>query len=108
MNLSSPTTPARTKKPQPHSWTRAGLLAWNLGTPQPRPPGILGAVMLAANGPFQIRLQGETGVTYRLEGSTDLLTWTSLITTNLANRLWEWVDPAPGPAPQRFYRAVSP
>ena len=30
MNMSSTTRPARTKKFQPHSWTRAGLLAWLL------------------------------------------------------------------------------
>ena len=67
-------------------------LMWNIVEPERPAPRILSAVMLSPSGLFQIRLEGETGVTYRLEGSTNLLNWTSLFTTNLTTGVWEWVD----------------
>ena len=84
------------------------VLLWNVSASNPPAPRILSAAMLAPNGPFQIRLQGETGVSYRLEGSTNLLNWTSLITTHLTTGEWEWNDPQSPPLSQRFYRAVLP
>lgn len=83
-------------------------LLWNMAAAKPGAPKILSGVMLSPNGPFQIRLQGETGVTYRLEGSTNLLNWTSMITTNLTMDVWDWVDSPSPPMTQHFYRAVTP
>lgn len=83
-------------------------LMWNIVEPERPAPRILSAVMLSPSGLFQIRLEGETGVTYRLEGSTNLLDWTSLFTTNLTTGVWEWVDPQSAPTSPRFYRAVLP
>lgn len=56
------------------------------------------------NGQFQFRLSGTSGEQYILEASTDLATWTPLL-TNTAT-LYDYTDTAASSFPSRFYRAV--
>jgi WD40 repeat protein len=83
-------------------------LLWDISQPVPPAPKILSGIMLSPRGPFQIRLQGETGVANRLEGSTNLVDWSALMATNSSTAIWEWIDSQSVAFPQRFYRAVSP
>jgi hypothetical protein len=57
--------------------------------------------------PGELRLQCWKGMTYTIEGSSDLATWTSLISLtnlNLTGGL-QWSDPGAATQSARFYRA---
>jgi hypothetical protein len=61
-------------------------------------------------GGFQLRYQGSNPQDVRIQGSTDLINWLTLTTTNLANgAVIQYYDSqAPNYPFYRFYRAVSP
>ncbi len=60
-------------------------------------------------GGFHVQFQGSSAQTVRIQGSTDLSSWQTLATTNLANgEVIEFTDPQAYGLPLRFYRAVSP
>ncbi len=48
------------------------------------------------------------GQTYVLQSSVDLLNWTAVSTNAPSAAPFTLVDPAPGSAPVRFYRVVTP
>src|ERR1043166_785493 len=57
-----------------------------------------------ANGQFQFRLAGTSGESYILQGSTNFLTWTPLLTNSAT--LYDFTDTNAPSYPRRFYRAV--
>ncbi len=57
---------------------------------------------------FHFNLTGETGRVYQVRYSTDLVTWTPLVTLVLTNSPLPLVDPIAAKAPHRFYRVVGP
>ena len=58
---------------------------------------------------FQVEFQGTSTQSVRIQGSTDLTTWQTLSTTNLANgTVIQFTDPQAPNSLRRFYRAVSP
>ncbi len=60
-------------------------------------------------GGFQVQFQGSSAQTVRIQGSTDLSSWQTLATTNLANgAVFQFTDPQAYGLPLRFYRAISP
>jgi hypothetical protein len=68
-------------------------------------PFRLESVGHSANGLFTLRLHGQAGQTYTLEGSRSLANWAPLLTTNLASDTAEWTDAEAASLAQRFYRA---
>ena len=56
------------------------------------------------NGQFQFRISGTSGEQYILQASTDLMTWTPLL-TNTAT-LYDYTDAAAASFPSRLYRAL--
>jgi hypothetical protein len=71
----------------------------------PIPPNLNStSVGLSANG-FSLSLTGEPGVSYRIEASSDLATWSPLVIVTGSNAALSFVDPAGTNSPQRFYRA---
>ncbi len=67
------------------------------------PEPTLVPLSFTAGGVFQIQLNGVAGVSYILQSSTNLTSWTSL-STNLFGSPLE--DPAAAGAGQRFYRVL--
>jgi hypothetical protein len=69
------------------------------------PPQLAGATLLPDK-TFQFALTATSNLTYRIDASTDLLTWTPL--TNLSDPAGtvQFTDPAATHFPRRFYRGV--
>jgi hypothetical protein len=61
-----------------------------------------------SNGSFQMQYWAPAGQTYVLQSSSDLLNWTPVSTNEPTSAPFPLVDPAPGSAPYRFYRVVTP
>jgi hypothetical protein len=57
-----------------------------------------------SNGQFQVRLVGITGVTNLIQSSTNLTTWTPVLTNSIG--IYDFTDPNSPLYPYRFYRAV--
>ena len=55
-----------------------------------------------------VRFSSEIGFTYRLEASTNLTNWATLLTTNAAMTNVTYNDATISVEPTRFYRVVSP
>jgi hypothetical protein len=79
--------------------------------PTPAPPVPLrGFAELRDDGLIQIRLVGESARTYRVQTSTDLVSWSDFRTMvgDLNGAIDLTVDPRTFREPARFFRAVSP
>ena len=72
--------------------------------PTNTPPRLI--QQMVASGNFQFTLVGEAGRTYRVDYSTDLLTWTLLYTVVNADGAIPLVDPGATGHSFRFYRAI--
>ncbi|HRZ36110.1 MAG TPA: PQQ-binding-like beta-propeller repeat protein [Candidatus Paceibacterota bacterium] len=75
-----------------------------------RPEGwsSLGPALGFVDGRFSLALQSDRGLTYGIEASDDLVTWTRLVTfTNLTQAV-RFLDEQSASRSHRFYRAVSP
>ncbi len=59
---------------------------------------------LSAGGPFSLAFDGQSGVTYQVEGSVNLSTWTTLLTTNSPSGVVQFQDIEAAGLPHRFYR----
>ena len=80
------------------------VLSGNWWTPTLR-PAVFTNLMRLTNGGFSIQLIAEPQFTNRLEASTNLATWTTLLTTNPAGRNFTFVDTQAAVLTQRFYRS---
>ncbi len=60
------------------------------------------------NGAFQFSLQGLNGVNYVIEASTNLTSWTPVLTNTPVNNLLPYTEPAGSVFPLRFYRGRLP
>jgi hypothetical protein len=58
----------------------------------------------STNGNFHLSVNGDAGPDYLVEASTNLATWTLLLTTNPPTLPFEFTDPATTNHPARFYR----
>lgn len=67
-------------------------------------PQLLGPLM--TGNCFQIQVSGEAGVNYIIQGSTDLVTWADLFTTNAVTMPLTWTDRSATHFSARFYRAL--
>lgn len=57
-------------------------------------------------GMFQFQVNGAAGFSYTVQGSTNLVSWTNLFTTNAAVMPFSWADAASTNCPARFYRVT--
>jgi hypothetical protein len=73
--------------------------------------GVPAALRLSANGTpalgFRISVTGASAGNLTLQGSTNLIDWTSVLTTNVPNGTLDFLDPSATGLRLRFYRAVS-
>jgi uncharacterized repeat protein (TIGR01451 family) len=75
----------------------------------PLQPPRLTQPMVQADGTLRFTVQGDAGVTYAIEASEDLATWTEIGTVSMTERTAVFVDPQAGSLSRRFYRArLSP
>jgi hypothetical protein len=81
----------------------AHFLALKRGPPaQP----VLWAPARRPDGRFQFWLRGETGRQYRIDASTNLITWSALTNMSAAANELSYSDPESPQVGRRFYRAV--
>jgi hypothetical protein len=57
-------------------------------------------------GAFHLQVSGDVGPDYTIQGSTNLLNWADLFTTNQPALPFNWSDPAMTNRAQRFYRVL--
>lgn len=69
----------------------------------PPPHPFLTRAVWLTNRQFQFRLAGTSGESYILQGSTNMTSWTSLLTNTTP--LFDYTDTNAGNFPNRFYRA---
>ena len=70
-------------------------------------PATLGSASFLTNGDFQLTLSGQSGLSYRIEVSSNLTSWTPVNTnTAAANGMFKFTDTAARNFNPRFYRAV--
>jgi hypothetical protein len=68
-------------------------------------PTLLTALGNTPEGASRVRLTGRPGLRFTIQRSTDLQTWSSLVTTNTPSGVFDLIDSSPG-LPGRFYRAL--
>ncbi len=88
----------------------------DLGTNQPANYLFNGAALVASAPPrpllslvaipVQIQLFGQTGESYVIQTSSDLVNWTPVATNQLTGTPWNWTDSLATLPTRRFYRAV--
>lgn len=72
------------------------------------PPISLAAIPTAGNAPFQLRLSGDPNQSYVIQITTDLTSWSPLVTnTTSANGVFDFTDNQSTNSARRFYRAVT-
>lgn len=60
-----------------------------------------------SNGQFSLQAtNGQVGPDYEVQGSTNLINWSSLWITNLQSTNFAWPDTSAGAYPTRFYRLI--
>ena len=62
--------------------------------------------LIVSNGQFGFQVTGATGVSYTVQASTNLATWTNLFTTNPLALPFGWVDSQGNIFSRRFYRVL--
>ena len=65
----------------------------------------LGPLTLLPSGERQIRIEGDPGCPYNVEGSSDLLNWAPIPATQSSDGILQFTDPEGGNI-QRFYRVT--
>jgi hypothetical protein len=71
-------------------------------------PGVFQSIAELTNGTVQFSLSGTPGALYTLDVSTDLMTWTPLVTFTMTNGAVQYNDLTATNFPARFYLLVSP
>jgi hypothetical protein len=71
-------------------------------------PGVFQSFAIAGNGTVQFGLTGTPDSLYTLQVSTNLVTWTNLVTLTMTNGAVQYNDATATNYPDRFYRLVSP
>ncbi len=71
------------------------------------PPVIFTSEGFAGDGQFQLGFSGMPGYSYVLQGTTNLIAWTSLSTNTAATNVLNLIDPSATNFPYRFYRVLQ-
>lgn len=69
-------------------------------------PGRLKVLGKTTTGDNWLRLEGHAAMRFTIQGSSNLVTWTPLLTSNSPVAAFEFIDRVPKESPPRFYRAV--
>jgi hypothetical protein len=69
-------------------------------------PTLLTPLGITAEGAARIRVTGRPDLRFTLQRSANLQSWSSLLTTHAPSGVFDYVDPASGNVPGRFYRAL--
>ena len=69
----------------------------------PVPPQLLLSSPAISNGQFRFQLQGQSGVPYQLQSSSNLSNWVSFVTNTLTNAMWQIEVTHSG---TKFFRAI--
>jgi hypothetical protein len=69
------------------------------------PPPTIDSLVCQPNGQIQFQISGEAG-TYAVEQSSNLVTWSQVLVTNIAGGPIHYATPVPDPLGSWFYRAV--
>lgn len=80
-------------------------LSLTLFTLEPAAPN-LAVVPVPPGGPFILQLQGQAGVRYFIQTSTNFNAWTTVSTNTLAGSTLNLTNPPPAPASRSFWRAL--
>ena len=94
------------------SYSSAGTLFTNTFPPlsltvftfAPSPPSL--TVLPAASGQFTFQLQGQSGVSYVVQTSTNLIAWTSISTNLLTGASTNFTNAVPPGSGRKFWRAL--
>ena len=78
-----------------------------LAAPDPREAAARLTLLPLPTGDLRIKLEGRAGLTYVLQASDDLSTWTGVATNQTASGTVFFVDPQAPSATPRYYRAVT-
>jgi hypothetical protein len=78
--------------------------SFSVAVGRPVQPGLGGASV--SNGQFRLQISGDSGLDYTVQGSTNLLDWTSLWTTNPPALPFPFVDASSTNYFRRFYRVL--
>ena len=90
---------------QPANFVASDFASYGSCTAQ---PPLIRQVLMLPNRSLQIIMTGAVGNVFRVEGSTDLLTWQNITSlTNLTGTL-QFTDPGATNFSRRFYRLVMP
>jgi hypothetical protein len=98
---SGPSAPALMLTTTNGSFLRATQSFW-VTVNSPSQPAITAPAFLGQQ--FQMVVTGDYGPDYSIEASTNLLFWTTLLTTNSPALPFYWLDADTNSVPQRFYR----
>jgi hypothetical protein len=71
---------------------------------KPSPPALVQPSIVA--GSLNLLVSGDAGPDYTIQGSTNLLNWSDLFTTNQPALPFNWSDPATTNQSLRFYRVL--
>lgn len=77
-------------------------------TNPPAQAGVFQSIVVQPNGTVHLGLSGTSGDTYTLTVSTNLITWSNLVTFSMTNGAVQYFDSTASNFPVRFYRLVSP
>jgi hypothetical protein len=70
--------------------------------------GVFQSISVLTNGTAQFGFSGTAGAPYTLIASTNLTTWTSVVTFNMTNGAVQYNDATATNYPVRYYMLVSP
>jgi len=88
--------------------TNSAIATLTLTNPPTGSSGVFNTISLMGNGTVQFALSGTSGSTYTLEVSTNLITWSNLVTFTMTNGAVQLTDTNATNYPHRFYELVSP
>ena len=81
-------------------------LSLTLFTFSPAPPLLVEVPQAQTGNQFALQLQGQPGVRYILQHSTNLTTWAGVVTNTMTSNSLILTNPAPAIYPSEFWRAV--
>jgi hypothetical protein len=84
-----------------------GVFSLSLKGP-PLPPEVIASSSgIGPDGYFQLGIAGQTGQSFVVQASSDLLNWENVTTDTLNSSMTQFLDLEAGKYQRRFYRAVS-
>ena len=83
---------------------KAATQSFSITVNRPQQPGL--AAALTTQGQFRMTITGDAGPDYSVQGSTNLLNWTNVLTTNSPTPPFLFIEPNTTNYRERFYRVL--